>query len=125
MSEDKRSGTKNVVGYERRPWGEFETLTLGPGYHVKRIIVLPGGILSLQSHKHRAEHWIIVQGTARVTVGDSVSIIGENKTVFIPLGTIHRLENPSAKKLILIEVQTGSYFGEDDIVRYKDVYDRN
>lgn len=109
---------------DRRPWGWFETLANGERFKVKRIVVLPGGALSLQSHRHRAEHWIVVEGTARVTVGDSVKLVSENQSVYIPLGEKHRLENPGDKPMVLIEVQTGSYFGEDDIIRYEDVYAR-
>ena len=107
-----------------RPWGQFETLTQGPRFHVKRIVVSPGGTLSLQSHMHRAEHWIVVAGTARVTIGEEVKLVAENESVFIPLGTIHRLENPGKLPVELIEVQTGAYLGEDDITRYDDVYAR-
>ncbi len=110
--------------HDRRPWGWFESLTSGPRYHVKRIGVDPGGSLSLQSHKHRAEHWIVVQGTAKVTVGEKVEMLNENQSVYIPLGAIHRLENPGTEPLVIIEVQTGTYFGEDDIIRYEDVYAR-
>lgn len=110
--------------HERRPWGTFETLARGTRYHVKRIVVLPGGRLSLQSHRFRAEHWIVVEGTATVTVGDSVETVAENQSVYIPLGARHRLENFGDTPLALIEVQTGSYFGEDDIVRYEDIYAR-
>lgn len=110
--------------HDRRPWGQFESLAKGPRYHVKRIIVDPGGKLSLQSHEHRAEHWIVVQGTARVTVAEKVEILNENQSVYIPLGAVHRLENPGSEPLVLIEVQTGTYFGEDDIIRYEDVYTR-
>ena len=87
-------------------------------------MVHPGAALSLQSHHHRAEHWIVVQGTARVTIGDAVQLVSENQSVYIPLGTRHRLENPGKLPMILIEVQTGSYLGEDDIIRYEDVYAR-
>lgn len=107
-----------------RPWGWFETLTLGPRYHVKRIMVHPGAALSLQSHVHRAEHWIVVAGTAEVTVGDTVQLVSENQSVYVPLGSIHRLENPGKVPLQLIEVQTGAYLGEDDIQRYEDRYAR-
>jgi mannose-1-phosphate guanylyltransferase/mannose-6-phosphate isomerase len=110
--------------HDRRPWGWFESLSNGPRYHVKRIGVDPGGSLSLQSHKHRAEHWIVVQGTAKVTVGEKVELLTENQSVYIPLGAIHRLENPGTEPLVIIEVQTGTYFGEDDIIRYEDVYER-
>ena len=91
---------------------------------MKRIVVLPGAALSLQSHRFRAEHWVVVEGTARVTVGEAVSLVGENQSVYIPLGAKHRLENPGESPMVLIEVQTGSYFGEDDIIRYEDVYAR-
>jgi mannose-1-phosphate guanylyltransferase/mannose-6-phosphate isomerase len=107
-----------------RPWGSFETLALGPRFQVKRIIVKPGGILSLQKHHHRAEHWIVVEGTANVTIGEEVRLISENQSTYIPLGEVHRLENPGKFPLVLIEVQTGSYLGEDDIIRLEDVYKR-
>ena len=109
---------------DRRPWGWFETLATGERFKVKRIVVLPGAALSLQSHRFRAEHWIVVAGTARVTVGDEVLLVSENQSVYIPLGEKHRLENPGDTPMVLIEVQTGSYFGEDDIIRYEDVYAR-
>lgn len=109
---------------DRRPWGWFETLATGDRFKVKRIVVLPGAALSLQSHRFRAEHWIVVQGTARVTVGGTVRLVGENESVYIPLGERHRLENPGDSNMVLIEVQTGSYFGEDDIIRYDDIYAR-
>ncbi|PZF78976.1 mannose-1-phosphate guanylyltransferase/mannose-6-phosphate isomerase [Aestuariivirga litoralis] len=109
---------------DRRPWGWFETLATGDRFKVKRIVVLPGAALSLQSHRHRAEHWIVVEGTARVTVGEAVSLVSENQSVYIPLGEKHRLENPGGTNMVLIEVQTGSYFGEDDIIRYEDIYAR-
>ncbi len=107
-----------------RPWGWYETLSLGPRFQVKRIMVHPGGILSLQSHVHRAEHWVVVEGAARVTVGEEVRLLGENQSVYIPLGAVHRLENPGKLDLHLIEVQSGPYLGEDDITRYEDVYAR-
>jgi len=110
--------------HDRRPWGWFETLSKGERFHVKRIVVLPGAALSLQSHRHRAEHWIVVEGTARVTIDESVRLIDQNQSVYIPLGARHRLENPGTEPLVLIEVQTGSYFGEDDIIRYDDIYAR-
>lgn len=109
---------------DHRPWGWYETLANGERFHVKRIVVRPGGILSLQSHRHRAEHWIVVAGEARVTLGETVKHVAANESVYIPLGEKHRLENPGTEPLVLIEVQTGSYFGEDDIVRYEDVYAR-
>lgn len=109
---------------DHRPWGFFETLILGPRFQVKRIVVNPGAALSLQSHVHRAEHWIVVSGTARVTVDEKVTLVTENQSVFIPLGAVHRMENPGKVPMELIEVQTGSYLGEDDIIRYEDVYAR-
>jgi len=109
---------------ENRPWGSYETIELGDRFQVKRIVVNPGGRLSLQMHHHRAEHWVVVQGTAQVTVGEKVSTLKENEATFIPLGEKHRLENPGKVPLCLIEVQSGSYLGEDDIVRFEDVYGR-
>ena len=109
---------------DHRPWGWFESLVTGNRFQVKRIVVHPGAALSLQSHHHRAEHWIVVEGTARVTVGDDVRLISENQSVYIPLGAVHRLENPGKVNMVLIEVQTGSYLGEDDIIRYHDDYAR-
>lgn len=109
---------------DHRPWGWFETLILSDRFQVKRIHVHPGAALSLQSHHHRSEHWIVVQGTARVTVNDEVKLLTENQSVYIPLGAVHRMENPGKVPMVLIEVQTGSYLGEDDIVRYEDVYAR-
>ena len=107
-----------------RPWGWYESIALGPRFQVKRIVVNPGGALSLQSHNHRSEHWIVVEGSAKVTIDDDVKIVNENQSVYIPLGAVHRMENPGKLPLTLIEVQTGSYFGEDDITRYEDVYAR-
>ena len=107
-----------------RPWGWYESLVVGPRFQVKRIVVHPGAALSLQSHHHRAEHWIVVEGTAKVTVDDDIKLIAENESVYIPLGSVHRMENPGKLPLTLIEVQTGSYLGEDDIIRYEDVYAR-
>jgi mannose-1-phosphate guanylyltransferase/mannose-6-phosphate isomerase len=107
-----------------RPWGWFENLVTGPRFQVKRIVVHSGAALSLQSHHHRSEHWVVVAGTARVTIGEEVQLLTENQSVYIPLGSVHRLENPGKVLLTLIEVQTGSYLGEDDIVRYEDFYAR-
>ena len=109
---------------EERPWGHYETLALAPRFQVKSIVVKPGGRLSLQSHVHRSEHWVVVEGSARVTVGRTEKLLSENQSVYIPLGEIHRLENPGKMPLRLIEVQTGSYLGEDDIRRYEDIYAR-
>lgn len=97
---------------------------IGPRFQVKRIVVKPGAALSLQSHHHRSEHWIVVEGTAKVTIDDQVRLLTENQSVYIPLGALHRMENPGKVPMVLIEVQTGSYLGEDDIIRYDDVYSR-
>ena len=107
-----------------RPWGSYQSLDVGERYQVKRIVVKPGGRLSLQLHHHRAEHWVVVRGAARVTIGDAVKTLHENQSTYIPLGSSHRLENPGKIDLELIEVQTGSYLGEDDIVRIDDDYRR-
>lgn len=109
---------------DHRPWGWAERLASGPRFQVKRLVVHPGGRLSLQSHRHRAEHWVVVAGTARVTTGDEVRLVTENQSVYIPPGCLHRLENPGRLALTLIEVQTGSYLGEDDILRHDDAYAR-
>lgn len=114
-----------VFPRDHRPWGWFETLALADRFQVKRIVVKPGAALSLQSHIHRAEHWIVVSGTAQVTVGDDVKLLSENQSVYVPLGAIHRLANPGKVPVVLIEVQTGAYLGEDDIIRYEDIYDRS
>ena len=110
---------------DNRPWGYFETLSLGERFQVKRIVVRPGAALSLQSHVHRSEHWIVVQGSANVTIDETIKLVSENQSVYIPLGAIHRMENPGKVDLHLIEVQTGAYLGEDDIVRYEDIYARD
>jgi mannose-1-phosphate guanylyltransferase / mannose-6-phosphate isomerase len=107
-----------------RPWGAYESLATGPGYQVKRITVDPGAALSLQYHHHRAEHWVVVSGTARVTRGEEVFELTSNQSTYIPLGEVHRLENPGSDPLELIEIQSGGYLGEDDIVRIDDVYGR-
>ena len=122
----KARGASQAVQLPRdyRPWGWYESLVIGARFQVKRIVVNPGAALSLQSHHHRSEHWIVVEGTAKVTVDDEVKLVGENQSVYIPLGAIHRMENPGKVPMVLIEVQTGSYFGEDDIIRYEDIYAR-
>ncbi len=107
-----------------RPWGSYETLHLSERYQVKQIVVEVGGSLSLQRHHHRAEHWIVVKGTARVTIDGEAKLLGENESIYVPLGAIHRLENPGLIPLTLIEVQSGPYLGEDDIERFEDVYAR-
>jgi mannose-1-phosphate guanylyltransferase/mannose-6-phosphate isomerase len=108
-----------------RPWGSYDGIDIGERFQVKRIVVKPGAALSLQMHHHRAEHWIVVRGTAQVTRGDTSFLVSENESTFIPLGTRHRLENPGCVPLEMIEVQSGSYLGEDDIVRFDDIYGRN
>ncbi len=107
-----------------RPWGYYEGIDSGDRFQVKRITVKPGEKLSLQMHHHRAEHWVVVSGTARVTCGDKVSLLAENESTYIPIGMTHRLENPGMVPLHIIEVQSGSYLGEDDIVRFEDIYQR-
>jgi mannose-1-phosphate guanylyltransferase/mannose-6-phosphate isomerase len=108
-----------------RPWGYYDSIDKGERFQVKRIVVHPGGTLSLQKHHHRAEHWVVVRGTAEVTIGSEVKSVHENESIYIPIGTIHRLANRGKIPLELIEVQTGSYLGEDDIIRIDDVYKRS
>lgn len=122
-----RAGVGQADDYPRfhRPWGWYETLCLDTRFQVKRIMVKPGGVLSLQSHHHRSEHWIVVAGTAEVTVGEEVTLVTENESVYIPLGAVHRMANPGKVPMYLIEVQTGTYLGEDDIVRHEDIYSRS
>ena len=110
---------------DHRPWGWFESLVLSERFQVKRICVKPSAALSLQSHHHRSEHWIVVSGTAKVTVQDEVKLLQEGQSVYVPLGAVHRMENPGKVPMIMIEVQIGSYLGEDDIVRYEDIYARD
>jgi len=123
----KAKAAKQATAFpkDHRPWGWFESLVMGDRFQVKRIVVHPGAALSLQSHHHRSEHWIVVEGTAKVTVDDEVKLVSENQSVYIPLGAVHRMENPGKVPMVLIEVQTGSYLGEDDIIRYEDVYSRS
>ncbi|HEX2943713.1 MAG TPA: mannose-1-phosphate guanylyltransferase/mannose-6-phosphate isomerase [Rhodopila sp.] len=122
----KAAGRPEAVSHNRsyRPWGYYESLIQGDRFQVKRIVVHPGRQLSLQSHFHRAEHWVVVNGTARVTRDQDVMIVRENESVYLPLGCVHRLENPGRIPLTLIEVQSGAYLGEDDIVRLEDTYGR-
>lgn len=123
----KKKGSAQATHFpkDHRPWGWFESLVVGNRFQVKRIMVHPGAALSLQSHFHRSEHWIVVEGTARVTIDDDVKLVTENQSVYLPLGCVHRMENPGKVPMVLIEVQTGAYVGEDDIVRYEDVYARS
>ena len=122
----KKKGAAQATAFpkDHRPWGWFESLVIGDRFQVKRIHVHPGAALSLQSHVHRSEHWIVVEGTAKVTVDEEVKLVTENQSVYIPLGAVHRMENPGKVPMVLIEVQTGTYLGEDDIIRYEDVYAR-
>jgi mannose-1-phosphate guanylyltransferase / mannose-6-phosphate isomerase len=123
----KAAGRHEAVTHNRmyRPWGFYETLIHGDRFQVKRIVVSPGCKLSLQKHFHRAEHWIVVRGTAEVTRNGEVHFIHENESIYLPIGCEHRMANPGKIDLELIEVQTGSYLGEDDIVRIEDVYNRS
>ncbi|MFP4317198.1 MAG: mannose-1-phosphate guanylyltransferase/mannose-6-phosphate isomerase [Desulfovibrionales bacterium] len=122
----KKKARDEAVVHSRvyRPWGDYECIDQAARFQVKRITVKPGEVLSLQMHHHRAEHWVVVKGTARITRGEDVIVLTEDQSTYIPLGTVHRLENPGRIPLELIEVQTGSYLGEDDIVRLEDVYGR-
>ncbi|MDA7429606.1 mannose-1-phosphate guanylyltransferase/mannose-6-phosphate isomerase [Primorskyibacter aestuariivivens] len=122
--KEKGAVQAETLPRDYRPWGWYESLVVGGRFQVKRIHVHPGAALSLQSHHHRSEHWIVVEGTARVTVDDEVKLVTENQSVYIPLGAVHRMENPGKLPMVLIEVQTGAYLGEDDIIRYEDVYAR-
>ena len=123
LKADKRS---EISLHRRvyRPWGSYESLVVADRFQVKRIIVNPDQRLSLQKHHHRAEHWVVVHGTAEVTCEDKVFMLGEDESTYIPLGHVHRLANPGRIPLELIEVQSGAYLGEDDIVRYEDEYGR-
>src|SRR5690606_2019514 len=107
-----------------RPWGYYDSVDAGQRFQVKRIVVHPGGMLSLQKHLHRAEHWVVVRGTAEVTINGETKLVHENESIYVPTGTVHRLANQGKIPLEIIEVQTGSYLGEDDIIRLDDVYKR-
>lgn len=126
VSQLKAAGRSEASAHRKvyRPWGNYDSIDMGGRFQVKRITVNPGARLSLQMHHHRAEHWIVVSGTGRVTRGDETLMLSENQSTYIPLGVKHRLENPGVVPLELIEVQSGSYLGEDDIVRFDDVYGR-
>jgi mannose-1-phosphate guanylyltransferase/mannose-6-phosphate isomerase len=127
VAELEKRNRREAVTHKReyRPWGWYQTINLGDRFQVKEIVVNPGGKLSLQSHNHRSEHWIVVRGTAHVTIDDTTKLVSENQSVYIPLGAKHRLENSGRIPMHLIEVQTGSYLEEDDIVRFDDVYGRS
>ena len=122
----KAEGRSHPVSHRKvyRPWGAYDAIDRGERFQVKRIMVKPGGVLSLQMHHHRAEHWVVVSGTAKVTRGEETILLAENQSTYIPVGVAHRLENPGRLPLELIEVQSGSYLGEDDIVRFEDLYGR-
>ena len=122
----EREGREEAIAHRRvhRPWGWYERLALGSRYQVKCIMVNPGARLSLQSHRHRSEHWIVVSGTVEVTVGDMVKLVTENQSAYVPINTVHRLANPGTIAACMIEVQSGSYLGEDDIIRFEDQYGR-
>ncbi|KIQ27159.1 mannose-1-phosphate guanylyltransferase/mannose-6-phosphate isomerase [Xanthomonas campestris] len=126
VSQIKAAGRSEATWHRKvyRPWGAYDSIDMGQRFQVKRITVKPGATLSLQMHHHRAEHWIVVSGTAEVTRGDEVLLLTENQSTYIPLGVTHRLKNPGRLPLELIEVQSGSYLGEDDIVRFEDTYGR-
>ena len=124
LLKSKGISQAEIFPKDYRPWGWFESLIISDCFQVKLICVTQGAALSLQSHKHRSEHWIVVKGKAKVTINDDVKILTEGESVYVPLGAKHRLENPGESLLELIEVQIGSYLGEDDIVRYDDQYNR-
>ena len=127
VAQLKKSQRREATDYRRghRPWGYYDSIDSGERFQVKRIVVTPGGTLSLQKHHHRAEHWVVVRGTAEVTIGTEIRAVHENESIYIPIGAVHRLANRGKIPLELIEVQTGSYLGEDDIIRIEDVYKRS
>ena len=124
LLKSKNIDQAEIFPKAHRPWGWFESLALGDCFQVKRICVKPGAALSLQSHKYRSEHWIVVEGTAKVRIEDKITMVTEGQSVYVPLGAKHRMENSGKLPMLLIEVQIGTYFGEDDIIRYEDVYQR-
>jgi mannose-1-phosphate guanylyltransferase/mannose-6-phosphate isomerase len=123
----KASKRSEAIDHRRvhRPWGYYESIDMGERFQVKRIVVIPSGVLSLQKHRHRAEHWVVVRGTAEVTIGEQIRAVHENESIYIPIGSVHRMANRGKIPLELIEVQTGSYLGEDDIERIEDIYKRS
>jgi len=127
VAQLKKDGASQAVMHRRvaRPWGWYDSIDMGDRFQVKRIAVKPGASLSLQMHHHRAEHWIVVKGAAKVTNGEDIFLLEENQSTYIPIGAKHRLENPGKTDLEMIEVQSGSYLGEDDIVRFEDTYGRS
>jgi mannose-1-phosphate guanylyltransferase/mannose-6-phosphate isomerase len=125
LLKSKDTAQAEIFPKDHRPWGWFESLALSERFQVKRICVKPGASLSLQSHNHRSEHWIVVEGTAEVTIDGEVKLVSEGQSVYVPLGAVHRMQNPGKLPMVLIEVQIGGYLGEDDIIRYEDVYLRS
>ncbi|WP_090696850.1 MULTISPECIES: mannose-1-phosphate guanylyltransferase/mannose-6-phosphate isomerase [unclassified Beijerinckia] len=127
VEQMKRAGRREPLEHKRiyRPWGYYQSVDHGARHQVKRISVKPGGKLSLQKHFHRAEHWVVVKGVAEVTLDDKITLLQENESIYLPIGCVHRLANPGKIDLEIIEVQTGGYLGEDDIVRIEDIYNRN
>ena len=127
VNQLKASGRREATDHRRghRPWGYYDSIDSGERFQVKRIVVRPGGVLSLQKHQHRSEHWVVVRGTAEVTIGTEIRFVHENESIYIPSGAVHRLANQGKIPLELIEVQTGSYLGEDDIIRLEDIYKRS
>ena len=127
LVERMKHAGRSEAGLHRevfRPWGSYDSIDAGERFQVKRLTIKPGAVLSLQLHRKRAEHWVVVRGTARITRGEEVFLLQENESTYIPVGTVHRIENPGSEPLQIIEVQSGSYFGEDDIVRLEDNYGR-
>jgi mannose-1-phosphate guanylyltransferase/mannose-6-phosphate isomerase len=124
LKANKRNEAEEHVT-THRPWGSYTVLEKGERYKIKRIALKPGAKLSLQKHKHRSEHWVVVNGSARATIGDNEVNVSENESVYVPKNTLHRLENPGVTPLEIIEVQNGEYVGEDDIERFDDIYGRN
>lgn len=124
LLKSKQIHQATIFPKDFRPWGWFESLAKGSCFQVKKILVKPGAAISLQSHQYRSEHWVVVEGKAKITINKEVKLISEGKSVFVPAGAVHRLENPGESSVIMIEIQIGSYLGEDDIVRYDDKYGR-
>jgi mannose-1-phosphate guanylyltransferase/mannose-6-phosphate isomerase len=122
-ASEQKQLTEN--SFTMRPWGSYDVMEEKPGFKVKKLTVNPGAKLSLQKHEHRSEHWVVVRGTATVTRDDEIFELQANQSTYLPQGTIHRLENKHKEVLEIIEVQTGNYLGEDDIIRFEDDYNRN
>ena len=125
LLKSKGIAQAEIFPKDHRPWGWFESLATGDRFQVKRSCVKPGAALSLQSHNHRSEHWMVVGGTATVTIDNEVTLVTEGQSIYVPLGAKHRMANSGKQPMVLIEVQIGTYLGEDDIIRYEDVYARN